>query len=315
MKKVLLLGGISSLLMLSSCDLLDDVSNAINTTGLTETEMVSGLKEALVLGSKTAAFTLSDTTGTTNALGEVTGYFTNELVKIALPADAENAFTIISKLNSVPGAATLLGVAGIDLSGYRDAIIKGLNRGAETAAGLSADVFKDAVTQMTFTSAKTILFGTDSLGATNYLETTTSATLTTGFTPIISSAFSAVKISAFGTDYSVTGVWSEFSVNYNKVAAAYQTLVSNASSANPVTSSVAQVSLATLSSAGVTSIDPLETNIVTYATGKALDGLFLMVGKQELKIRRDPVAALTAAGSFITQTISDLIKKVFTASE
>jgi hypothetical protein len=37
-----------------------------------------------------------------------------------------------------------------------------------------------------------------------------------------------------------------------------------------------------------------------YVTGKALDGLFIMVGEEEKKIRQDPVARTT-----------DLLKKVF----
>ncbi|HEX2957418.1 MAG TPA: DUF4197 family protein, partial [Chitinispirillaceae bacterium] len=59
---------------------------------------------------------------------------------------------------------TLLAAAGVDLISYRNAMIHGLNRGAEHAAGLSVDVFRTAITSMTFTSASQILFGSDSLG-------------------------------------------------------------------------------------------------------------------------------------------------------
>jgi uncharacterized protein DUF4197 len=41
----------------------------------------------------------------------------------------------------------------------------------------------------------------------------------------------------------------------------------------------------------------------TYVTGKALDGLFFMIGREEEKIRKDPVARTT-----------DLLKKVFGAA-
>jgi hypothetical protein len=54
-----------------------------------------------------------------------------------------------------------------------------------------------------------------------------------------------------------------------------------------------------LSAAGVSSVDSLNTDIVDFATGKALDGLFFMVGKQELKIRRDPAAALEKVTDFV----------------
>ena len=44
----------------------------------------------------------------------------------------------------------------------------------------------------------------------------------------------------------------------------------------------------------------VETDIVKYATGKALDGLFLKLADEEKKIREDPIART-----------SDLLKKVF----
>lgn len=314
-RKISLICVVFSLLFIS-CDWFDELSNSVDGgSKLSNDEMINGLKEALVVGSKTAAFTLSDTSGQVNSLNEVTGYFANELIKIALPPDAEKAFNTVNMIAGTSIGSTLLAVAGVDLPSYRDAMIKGLNRGAEHAAGLSVDVFRSAITGMTFTSASNILFGADSLGATNYLESTTSGVLTAGFSPIISSAFNAVKVSAFSKEYTVTAVWSEFAVNYNKVAGEYHRLVAASSSSNIVTAVAAEASLSALSSAGVSSVDSLNTDIVNFATGKALDGLFYMVGKQELKIRRDPVAALAAVGNFVTQTIGDLIRKVFTTSE
>jgi hypothetical protein len=313
MRKILLLGSMSALLIMASCDLLADLSDF--DSGLSENELISGLKEALVLGGKTAAFTLCDTSGTTNVLGEITGYLANELIRIVLPDDAEKAFATVNLLNSTSAGKTLLAAAGVDLPSYREAMIRGLNRGAENAAGLSVDVFTEAVTQMTFTSAKEILFGADSLGATDYLRTTTSDVLTAGFTPIIDHSFGTVKVSAFGSQYTVKGVWSEFALNYNKVAGAYQSLKATSASTDLVAAAAALLSLNALHSAGISSVDPLNTDIVEYATGKALNGLFYMVGRQELKIRRDPAAALDAAADFITKTVSDLIEKVFTEKQ
>ena len=43
-----------------------------------------------------------------------------------------------------------------------------------------------------------------------------------------------------------------------------------------------------------------DANIQHYVTGKALDGLYLMIGEEERKIRRDPVG-----------TGSAILKKVF----
>ena len=47
----------------------------------------------------------------------------------------------------------------------------------------------------------------------------------------------------------------------------------------------------------VTKINP---NLDDYVTGKAIDGLFIMIAKEELKIRKDPVART-----------SELLRKVF----
>ena len=47
-------------------------------------------------------------------------------------------------------------------------------------------------------------------------------------------------------------------------------------------------------------VTQVNTNLPDYATGKALDGLFVMVGLEEKKIRKDPAAR-----------ISDILKTVF----
>ncbi len=47
-------------------------------------------------------------------------------------------------------------------------------------------------------------------------------------------------------------------------------------------------------------VKKLNPDLSQYVTGKAIDGLFLMVAKEELKIRKDPLART-----------SDLLKKVF----
>ena len=52
--------------------------------------------------------------------------------------------------------------------------------------------------------------------------------------------------------------------------------------------------------AGMGLVKKQDANIQQYVTGKALDGLYLMIGEEERKIRRDPVA-----------TGSAILKKVF----
>jgi hypothetical protein len=52
--------------------------------------------------------------------------------------------------------------------------------------------------------------------------------------------------------------------------------------------------------AGMGLVKPQDANIQQYVTGKALDGLYLMIGEEEKKIRRDPLG-----------TGSAILKKVF----
>ena len=47
-------------------------------------------------------------------------------------------------------------------------------------------------------------------------------------------------------------------------------------------------------------VKKMNPNLTEYVTGKAIDGLFVMVAKEELKIRKDPIART-----------SELLKKVF----
>jgi hypothetical protein len=52
--------------------------------------------------------------------------------------------------------------------------------------------------------------------------------------------------------------------------------------------------------AGLGLVDKKDANIQQYVTGKALDGLYLMIAEEERKIRKDPLG-----------TGSDILKKVF----
>jgi hypothetical protein len=52
--------------------------------------------------------------------------------------------------------------------------------------------------------------------------------------------------------------------------------------------------------AGLGLLDKKDANVQQYVTGKALDGLYFMIGEEEKKIRKDPIG-----------TGSDILKKVF----
>lgn len=75
-----------------SCTELNDV---LEDTGLTEQEVVEGLKSALTVGTDTSVTVLS----------AVNGYLGDDLVKIILPDEASAIVTNISK---VPGGNLLI---------------------------------------------------------------------------------------------------------------------------------------------------------------------------------------------------------------
>ncbi len=152
------------------------------SSGLTEDEVVRGLKEALATGSRNASGQASRTDG----------YFRNPSIKIPFPPEAE-------KMEST--------VRGLGMDEQADRFILALNRAAEDAASEAAQVFVTAITQMTVTDAMGILKGEDD-AATRYLERTTSDTLYGKFKPIVQSSMEKVE---------VTRHWNPVASSYNKV--------------------------------------------------------------------------------------------------
>ena len=147
-----------------SCENLDSL-------GLSEADVISGLKEALNFGANKAGSQLS----------VVDGYLGNQALKIILPADAQ---AMIEKTYSIPGAQTLL-------TPILATVIEKMNRGAEKAATKAAPIFVNAITTMTVTDGLSILKGSDS-AATSYLRSKTYTQLTSAFAPEINTAMDEV---------------------------------------------------------------------------------------------------------------------------
>jgi hypothetical protein len=103
------------------------------------------------------------------------GFFRNEAVKILLPEE-------LRKVDA--------GLRRIGLSSLADEGLKVLNRAAEDAVkeGL---IFVDAVRNMTFNDARTILMGNQS-SATTYLQNSTTTALYGKFNPVIKNSFTKV---------------------------------------------------------------------------------------------------------------------------
>lgn len=162
MKKILVLGCLLSFsLAFFSCtkEQVDEVLK--NTpTGLTNDEVIAGLKQALNVGTDTSV----------TVLNKADGYFKDAAVKILLPPEAQVMYANLSK---VPGITSLM-----------DQTILAMNRAAEDAASEAKPIFVNAITGITIADGFTILNGTDS-EATTYLRGKTYDSLYQKFQPKI----------------------------------------------------------------------------------------------------------------------------------
>ncbi len=162
---------ISTVLLMGSC--IDDIAKTVNTmssgtqtAALTEGEVVSGLKEALVNGTNKGAAQASRTDG----------FFKNPKLKIPFPPKVQKVETRLRQL----GANKLV-----------DDFVLSLNRGAEKASAEAKPIFVSAVKSMTVKDAWGILRGNND-AATQYLKRTTSSQLEAKFKPVIKKSLDGV---------------------------------------------------------------------------------------------------------------------------
>ncbi|WP_417603649.1 DUF4197 domain-containing protein [Owenweeksia hongkongensis] len=168
---------------LLSCDQLNTlVENAGSTLPPTESEISSGIREALIVGAKNAI----------NETSKKNGFLNNSLIKIPFPAEAQK----------VEKAARDLG-----LDAQVDQFIETMNHGAEQASAKATDIFISSIKQMTLQDVYDIWRG-DNDAATQYLIRTTSDRLRSEFRPVIKQSLDKVQ---------VTKYWSPLVDNYNKI--------------------------------------------------------------------------------------------------
>lgn len=130
------------------------------TSNLPNTQINDGLREALFQGARNAV----------EELGRSNGFLNNARVKIPLP----------SSLQKTEKTLRVLG------QGKRvDAFVESMNHAAEEAVPIAADIFLDAVKQMSFADAKNILTGGQEDGATQFFRRTTEDRLRGKFRPIV----------------------------------------------------------------------------------------------------------------------------------
>jgi hypothetical protein len=177
------------ILLISGCA---EVMKVLHSAGvpapLTEGEVISGLKEALMTGAKNSAQRLS----------AENGYYGDITIKILLPDEAK---VIIDNISKIPGGDKLV----------EDVVLR-INRAAEDAAKEVAPIFAGSITQMTIRDAFNILNGADN-AATDYLRKTTYTELYSLYKPKIQASTEKKIIGGISTKDSwvaLTGKWNSF---------------------------------------------------------------------------------------------------------
>ncbi len=150
--------------------------------GLSNDDIVAGLKEALSVGANNSSKLLSATDG----------FFANAAIKVLMPPEAQK----VEKALRSAGMGSMV-----------DKAILSMNRAAESASKEAAPIFVDAIKQMSFQDAFGILKGADT-AATGYLKGKTTPALTAKFRPVIEEALKK-------TD--ATKYWKDVFDTYNKL--------------------------------------------------------------------------------------------------
>jgi len=311
-----------SALLLGSCTMEDVVGSAgSDKYGVSvEDEVVMGLRTALQVGIDSSSM----------AASKVNGYLAHKVIKILLPEEAAQALQaaqdvaaqgkpytsqlelIQTAVDFTPGlsgatrssfgdnlnASSSLAAEINGLATLSDSLILYMNRAAEYAAPRSVPIFKNAITGMSITDGLSLLNSSDSTAATLYLNDKTSQPLITAYAPIVDSTLALVPLTQY---------WGRFRETYNEVLTKYADLLAFQQSWNG-NAIVASVPALQVNKLKTLSYKPIVTaSLGAYTTGRALDGLFYLVGEEEKGIRRDPFGYIQN----LSASISDLLGEVF----
>jgi len=227
-----------AMLLLTGCAEFLSILQSPTNLPLTEDEVISGLKEALITGARNSA----------QRLAAENGYYGDATIKIPLPDEAK---IIVDNISRIPGGDQLV----------EDVILR-INRAAEDAAKEVAPIFVNSVKQMTIGDAFGILNGADN-AATNYLRSTTYNELYNLYKPKIQNSTEKEIIGSISTKDS----WVALTGKWNSVA-------------NSVAGRLA-------------GLKPVNTDLDDFLTTRALNGMFIKVEIEELKIRKEVSARVT----------------------
>lgn len=179
------------MVIFSSCAELMQIAQetAGGNRPISQTEIVGGLKEALIVG----------TNNSVKVLGVADGYYKDEAVKILLPPEAN---IIMDNIGRVPGGQKLI-----------DDVLLNINRAAEDAVSEAAPIFVNSIRSMTINDAVGILKGSDN-AATQYLHKSTYDQLVKLYSPKLEASLDKKLVANISAKQS----WDSLVQKYNNVA-------------------------------------------------------------------------------------------------
>lgn len=199
------------------------------------------------------------------SLSKTDGYFGNSLLRILLPPSAQPMLDAVGK---IPQGQKLI-----------DDVVLRLNRSAESAAADVVPIFVDAIQSMSIADGIAIVRG-GKRAATEFLERQTRPRLAALYQPRIKSALQTPLV----MNVSALKAWETLSTTYNRVGTPLNAAARAARRPEPMPA--------------------VQVDLARYATERALDGLFHLVGEEEAKIRANPLGYASA-----------MIRKVFGAAK
>lgn len=267
MKKVVAAFFLLSLLFISSCEYFEEIEFEDE---LSTEDIIKGLKKALEIGADSS----------TSKLAAHDGYYRDLAVKILLPPEADVIYDNLDILDSYVGGTKAF------IEGELNKLVESINRSAEDAADDALPIFVTAITDLSIEDGWDILNGKvpgsttkmagvmdfDSLAATHYLENQTKEALIEVFSVPMNEALNKKLV----FNVSAYSLWNSITNTYNNAVQVYNLV--------PF----------------VQDLNYVNRDLGEYVTERALTGLFMKVGEEERKIRKNPF-----------QWAVDIIQEVF----
>jgi hypothetical protein len=147
---------------------------------LTNSDITSGLRQALQVGARNA----------TNNLSQTNGFFGNQLIKILMPPEVSQ---IENRLRQ------------FGFGNLTDKLVMSMNRAAEDASKQALPILVNAITSFSIQDGMTILKGGNT-AATDLLRIKTSSSLAAAFRPVIAQSMGK---------FNVQSLWNSVFTTYN----------------------------------------------------------------------------------------------------